>query len=104
MKTQHTSGEWKASEPSGTVGILITTEGCIKTSVAAAMPQNPMTECVANAQLIAAAPNLLKAHHEIRKTLSEFTGGNLEFLLATLDKISSNAISKAINPTPEVRG
>ena len=49
----------------------------------------------ANAFLIAAAPIILTAHHDIRKAISEFTGGNLEFFLATLDKISSAAIQAA---------
>lgn len=58
MNTKHTPGEWKASPVSSVVGSLITADGV---SVATALPRMTAEEVQANALLIAAAPDLLRA-------------------------------------------
>lgn len=93
---KHTPGPWQANETfinnaknrfyvkqRGWGGELIADCGIVS------------EEVEANANLIAAAPELLAALHELRKEISEFTGGNLEFFIATLDKIAANTIRKA---------
>ncbi len=60
---KHTPGPWKASPVSGIVGSLIS---CERGNVAAVMPQGTpqrfdIEQTVANARLIAAAPELLEA-------------------------------------------
>jgi len=56
-----TIGSWAATPASSVVGSLITSKGI---NIAAAMPQKTMEETIANARLIASAPDLLTALKE----------------------------------------
>lgn len=92
MNTAHTSGEWHAKD-----GQIYETE---KGRTLALIPyfDSNFEEDKANQNLIAAAPDLLKALVEVLEELNQARRAQNKLTLSEAERNAQAAIQKAINP------
>lgn len=92
MNTAHTSGEWHAKD-----GQIYETE---KGRTLALIPyfDSNFEEDKANQNLIAAAPDLLKALVEVLEELNQARRAQNKLTLSEAERNANAAIQKAINP------
>lgn len=92
MNTAHTSGEWHAKD-----GQIYETE---KGRTLALVPyfDSNFEEDKANQNLIAAAPDLLKALVEVLEELNQARRAQNKLTLSEAERNAQAAIQKAINP------
>lgn len=92
METQHTSGEWHAKD-----GQIYETESGRTLALIPYFDSN-FTEDVANQNLIAAAPDLLKSLVEVLEELNQTRRAQNKLTLSEAERNANAAIQKAINP------
>ena len=66
MKTKHTPGPWQYAFEGGTVAFIVEADGTTVVKLSATENSTAHSHLAANARLIAAAPEMLKALHSIR--------------------------------------
>ena len=96
MKTQHTPGPWHVEQPFGEPGtyVAVTFPGFSPGLVCRLIDQARTPEGIANARLIAAAPDLLAALEETRDFL--MGGDSLESADPWVRELISDTIDPAI--------
>ena len=98
--SEYTKGKWKAMQENlglghkGNIVVLVEDKGGTRIGICDILDQNiSPTEQTANAELIAAAPELLKACKEILSCAIVFTGTDL-FLDSAITKTLTGEIAK----------